>query len=210
MTAIRKPLAESGLVFIHGARPVMEGNRLALVVRTELWHVSGQWLRNDLPVGIFGSSPQDIGTGISYAKRYNVLALANLSPGGEEDDDDGVGASNRRPASPPQPAARRSQAPVQGQTGAAPAGPQPAHAPSPIGTIAAIEEKGTGMLVKLSTGYTASTKNDELKRVLRVYEGNKATVELMTHPSSDAKRFAPIIDEVVLRKREAAGANQQS
>ena len=82
--AVRRPLAEEGLVLLHGAQP---GSATSVRVRTELWHAdSEQWFRTELLVGIVGTDPQAIANGISYAKRYNLLAILNLSPGAEDDD----------------------------------------------------------------------------------------------------------------------------
>jgi ERF superfamily protein len=115
MKAVRVPLANHGLILMHAARTVSAGNRTGLIVRTTLWHKSGQWIRTDLPVAIFGADPQAVGGGFSYAKRYNALGLLNLAPGDEDDDGEANRAAaekeQQRQQSMPQPAARQSAQP---------------------------------------------------------------------------------------------------
>jgi len=80
--AIRQPLAKHGLVLLHGPRV----DRGSVVVRTELWHLSQQWFAIETQLPVETASPQAVQAAVTYGKRYNVLALLNLSPGAEDDD----------------------------------------------------------------------------------------------------------------------------
>jgi hypothetical protein len=61
-----------------------------MTVTTKLSHVSGEWRASDYPVAAY-PTPQQQGSAITYAKRYNVSALLDLVG---EDDDDGQAAQN--------------------------------------------------------------------------------------------------------------------
>lgn len=59
------------------------------IVRTVLLHSSGQWLESDPTSLTAAGTPQQIGSVISYARRYNLLAFLGLAA----EDDDGSSAS---------------------------------------------------------------------------------------------------------------------
>jgi ERF superfamily len=59
------------------------------VLRYKLRHISGESDGGDYPLPASGS-PQEIGSAISYARRYSLIGVTGLAPGG--DDDDGQGA----------------------------------------------------------------------------------------------------------------------
>lgn len=84
--ACRKPLADAGLALLqtpgHGAR--------GLELVTTLAHVSGQWIRCRLPI-LSVSDPQQMGSALTYARKYGLLTIVGLAPEGE--DDDGQGAA---------------------------------------------------------------------------------------------------------------------
>lgn len=66
---------------------------------TQLTHLSGQWIRSFYPLAM-DPNPQKVGSAFSYARRYALKAILNLS----EDDDDAqqTAAHNVRPIAPPQ------------------------------------------------------------------------------------------------------------
>ena len=72
-------LTKHGIALIHGTEP-MEN---ALHVVSRLMHKSGQWAESRFPVPY--DKPQAMGSGITYGKRYNQAALANIAA--DEDDD---------------------------------------------------------------------------------------------------------------------------
>jgi len=213
-SAVRKPLAQNGLIIAHGARPMLTGDRQWVVVRTELRHVSGQWCRNDLPVQIFGGDPKEVGIGVSYAKRYNILALLNLSPGEDEDDDADEISRRRMPKQePPKATPRKTDQPVTHarpqEPSRAAAAPMPAVvAASPtIGRIVEVGEKGGALFVKLATGFVAATRDAELKQALAAYHASNATIEIVPGDWKPGKTI-PTIVEIQLRKHADAAPGQ--
>src|SRR5690349_17810528 len=57
-------------------------------VTTTVWHESGQWIESEPLVMPAKGGPQDVGSAISYARRYALMAFLGLAT----DDDDGAGA----------------------------------------------------------------------------------------------------------------------
>lgn len=83
MTLLQPKLTENGLVVTSACK---DGN-----LRTEVIHVeSGESVSSEFPIGNL-TDPQKIGSAITYAKRYNIVALLNLIC---DQDDDGNSASN--------------------------------------------------------------------------------------------------------------------
>jgi hypothetical protein len=86
---IRIPLQKCGLT-ITQANKVSEGQ--AIVVTT-VWHVdSGESLSSEFPVVVGKNTAQEYGSAVSYAKRYSLSGLLNLTI--QDEDDDGNKASN--------------------------------------------------------------------------------------------------------------------
>lgn len=86
-------LAKNGIAVTHGM-DAAEGN--GLVVVTRLIHASGQWIESRFPIAY--DKPQTMGSAITYGRRYNLSAIANIAA----DDDDDANAANDKPAPAPQ------------------------------------------------------------------------------------------------------------
>ena len=85
---IRPYIKSSGLV-ITQANKVSEGNTFVL---TTVWHVdSGEYMESEFPVVVGKHTAQDYGSAVSYAKRYSLSGLLNLTI--QDEDDDGAKAS---------------------------------------------------------------------------------------------------------------------
>jgi hypothetical protein len=85
--ACRKPLTDNGL-------SVVQFPRLAngmVEVTTMLMHSSGQFLSDDLNAEPKDTSPQGIGSTITYLRRYALAAVAGVAP----EEDDGEAAQGR-------------------------------------------------------------------------------------------------------------------
>ena len=78
--AVRKPLAESGISFTQTTE-LRDG---AFILRTTLRHNSGQWIASEYPLPLNGK-PQEIGSALTYAKRYSLSAMVGIAA--DEDDD---------------------------------------------------------------------------------------------------------------------------
>ena len=85
--AVRQPFADNGLSVVQFPRTVPGG----VEVETMLLHSSGEFMAETLFMPV-KHEPHPIGSGISYARRYALMSIANLAA----DDDDGNAA--RRPA----------------------------------------------------------------------------------------------------------------
>jgi hypothetical protein len=89
--ACRKPLADNGL-------SVVQFPRLAngmVEVTTMLMHSSGQFLSDDLNAEPKDTSPQGIGSTITYLRRYALAAVAGVAP--EEDDGEAAQGRTQQP-----------------------------------------------------------------------------------------------------------------
>lgn len=92
-------------------RPALKANGLAVTqsltggsggymgITTTVWHKSGQNISDTVEMAIQGRSPQEVGSQVTYFKRYALSALLGLST---EDDDDGAAASRPRQPEPVQ------------------------------------------------------------------------------------------------------------
>lgn len=94
---------------IETVRPTLKQQGLAIVqsavgageVQTTVLHSSGQWLSfPPLSMPPTQGTPQAVGSALSFARRYSLLALLGLAP---DDDDDGTAASKAPADAPPPP-----------------------------------------------------------------------------------------------------------
>ena len=95
-------LGQNGLAF--ASFPTIYGGRFALIY--SLLHESGERLDGVYPLSGTGS-PQQRGSEITYARRYCLLAVTGVAPGGE--DDDGQAAEAGDQPEQQQPAAKPRQ-----------------------------------------------------------------------------------------------------
>ena len=91
--ACRKPLSDNGLS-VAQTPAVREANGYEVVVTTLLMHLSGQWIENELSMWPKDSTPQAIGSCISYARRYALASLVGVY----QADDDAESAQSRASA----------------------------------------------------------------------------------------------------------------
>ena len=80
--ASRKPLSANGLAIVQ----TIENG----VLHTRLLHTSGQWIASEHPLPMSGK-PQEIGSALTYARRYSLSALIGIAA--DEDDDANVATS---------------------------------------------------------------------------------------------------------------------
>lgn len=86
--AIMPLMGELGLSFM--ARPVFVGEPLRFALVCTLMHVSGESMEAQYPLPQQGT-PQQIGSAITYGRRYCLCAMTGVAP--EDDDDDARAAS---------------------------------------------------------------------------------------------------------------------
>jgi len=79
--ACRDLLANNGLSVVQTSSAI-EGREL--VLDTTLLHTSGEWISGQLSVPLAKSDPQGLGSAMTYARRYGLMAIVGICP---EDDD---------------------------------------------------------------------------------------------------------------------------
>ena len=139
LEACEPALAKHGLAVLQTTR--WEDGVLTL--ETELAHDSGEWMRSQYPVICDYRRPQEIGAGLTYARRYSYLAITGRAP----EDDDGEAASGRGANGHAQHAAP-SNGRANGHANGAPkpAAPAPAPAPAPKPAPAPAPFAGTALM----------------------------------------------------------------
>jgi hypothetical protein len=80
LDAIRLPLAANKLSLTQTTE-VREGG---FVLVTTMRHASGQWIASEYPLPM-GATPQQLGSALTYARRYSLSAIACIAA--DEDDD---------------------------------------------------------------------------------------------------------------------------
>ena len=89
--ATREALTEHGLALTQGIE-FGEGGRIKVIC--SLLHKSGQWLETDVILRPKSDSAQEIGSALTYARRYGISALLSVAP---DHDDDGNAAQGIKP-----------------------------------------------------------------------------------------------------------------
>ena len=80
LEAIREGLSANQLALVQATR--IEGG--VLMLDTRLTHATGQWFESEWPVCQFPTAPQQIGSALTYARRYALSAMIGIA--GEDDD----------------------------------------------------------------------------------------------------------------------------
>lgn len=96
-------LAKNGLTITQFTTVTEDG----LVLTTRLLHTSGQWMEGEYPLPLDVSKPQQMGSALTYARRYSWSSVCGISA---DEDDDGNAAqagnnngSQQKKATPPKP-----------------------------------------------------------------------------------------------------------
>lgn len=92
--AIRNPLKENDLAVTQA---LAGGSSGWTGIRTTVWHKSGQNVSETAEMQTQGKTPQEIGSQITYFKRYALSAILGIAT---DEDDDGNAASQERAHSP--------------------------------------------------------------------------------------------------------------
>lgn len=93
--ACRKPLSDNGLAVLQ----IPSIDQTFVVVRTILSHSSGQFFASTMAATAQLQSPQQIGSVVTYLRRYALSAMVGVAPKGD-DDDGGGDTGDKEP--PPQ------------------------------------------------------------------------------------------------------------
>lgn len=92
--AVDDALAKHGLTVMQ---PFCFDEKYGHVIRTELLHVSGESKTSVYPLP-GGVKSQDLGSAITYGRRYSISSLLGIAPGSHEDDDGEASGEARVPA----------------------------------------------------------------------------------------------------------------
>lgn len=103
--AIRQPLRKNGLAVTQQLCGPLGG--LEIGITTTTWHESGQNTASTIYLSTAGKSPQEVGSLLTYFKRYALSAALGISV---DEDDDGAAATHVSP--PSQLVGKRPTAPV--------------------------------------------------------------------------------------------------
>lgn len=98
LAAVRPVLSRHGIALIQHLEP----NGHGLMLRTAL-RGYGETLESVTPISTAPTTPQVLGSALTYYRRYSLMALVGVAA--DDDDDDGAKAGERPPA--PAPAAAR-------------------------------------------------------------------------------------------------------
>jgi hypothetical protein len=93
LEAVRGPLAAHEILVLNPVRPEGDGR---LEIACVLMHASGQWVRSRIVLPANVLKPQEIGSALTYYRRYLLAALLSVAT----EDDDGTAASRPAPATP--------------------------------------------------------------------------------------------------------------
>jgi ERF superfamily len=106
MDHVRPILASHGLCIVQ--RPIISDDRMAILLETNLCHTSGAMIDSIMPVCGIATAPQQVGSALTYARRYAIMAMLGIAA--EQEDDDGSAATQGY--KPPQQRREPPRAPV--------------------------------------------------------------------------------------------------
>jgi len=92
--ACRSAISEEGL----SVTQIMQPSATSIDLITILLHESGQWIKSVLPIPSLQLTPQQLGSAITYLRRYSLSAIVGVAPGFE---DDGESVRNEKIQSTP-------------------------------------------------------------------------------------------------------------
>lgn len=81
--ACREVLSSNGL----SVAQVMDTSENGMSMTTMLMHTSGQWISSLYPINPVKNDPQGLGSAITYARRYSLMAIVGVVADDPSDDD---------------------------------------------------------------------------------------------------------------------------
>jgi hypothetical protein len=92
VTETARPIMSSaGLAWVQGCSDGASGS---VTVTTRIMHTSGEWIEESLSMPTGQGGAQQVGSAITYARRYSLMAMLGLAP---EDDDGAAAQAAHRP-----------------------------------------------------------------------------------------------------------------
>lgn len=105
--AVRKPLCDNGLSVSQTTELIAPES---FILRTTLYHTSGQWLACEYPLPS-AANPQQLGSALTYARRYSLSCITCIAA--DEDDDGDQASATKVKFQPPESGPRKPPAPEQ-------------------------------------------------------------------------------------------------
>lgn len=93
LNVVREALSKHSIALIQATR--VDGD--ILILETRLAHSSGEWFEAEYPACRFPAKPQEMGSAMTYAKRYALFSFVGIAG---EDDDDGNAANANTVSAP--------------------------------------------------------------------------------------------------------------
>jgi hypothetical protein len=100
ISAVKDSLAKHGL--FRQQYLVTKGG--VPVIRTIIWHSSGEWIASDYPIHQSKDGAQGFAAGVTYARRYGLSLALGLAPEDDDDANEGAKITDARPRRPAPPA----------------------------------------------------------------------------------------------------------
>lgn len=94
--AVRKPLCDNGLSVSQTTELIAPES---FILRTTLYHTSGQWLACEYPLPS-AANPQQLGSALTYARRYSLSCITCIAA--DEDDDGEQTTASKAKFQPPE------------------------------------------------------------------------------------------------------------
>jgi hypothetical protein len=90
LECVKEPLASQGLQLVQIVQPgFAPDGAVSDTLVTILYHISGEYIRSAYALKPAKADPQGVGSAITYARRYSIMAMLNLAA----EDDVGNAAS---------------------------------------------------------------------------------------------------------------------
>lgn len=102
--ACREPLSQNCLGIVQA----MGGTKEKMFLTTIMGHPSNQWIKSKVPLIMAKMDPQSMGSCITYARRYSLMAMIGICADDEDDDAEGAmepirKEKNKEPEKPKKP-----------------------------------------------------------------------------------------------------------
>jgi ERF superfamily len=94
LSVIRPVLAEHGLVVTQATE--FQPDTGLFVLHTRIYHTSGEWIGSTYPLPTSGKA-QEMGSAITYARRYALFALVGTAATDEDTDGNDAAQANMKP-----------------------------------------------------------------------------------------------------------------
>lgn len=95
LSVIRPVLAQNGLVVTQATE--FDRDSGLFVLHTRIYHTSGEWIGSTYPLPTSGKA-QEMGSAITYARRYALFALVGTAATDEDTDGNDAAQANMKPA----------------------------------------------------------------------------------------------------------------